>query len=80
MSGSAFSVLAVVLIGVLAVAVVGAPFLIVLPIALLILIPFVVLPLMRGVKTGKLASAEPTGVPSTSEASFNPQMDPSDRI
>ena len=80
MSGSAFSILATLLVALLAVVVVSAPVVLVVPVALLILLALLGAPMLKGLREGRVASSEPTGVPTTTEASYTPQVDPSDRI
>jgi hypothetical protein len=51
----------------------------VLPLAIVALLPIFAWPLLKAGRDIKLGAEEPAGVPSTSEASYRPQMDPADR-
>ena len=79
MSGHVFSVAAVLILGVIALIVTGGLALWVLPIALVAVLPLFAWPLLKAGRDVKLGAEEPAGVPSTSEASYQPQMDPADR-
>lgn len=79
MSGSVFSAGATMLVGLVALAVLGAGFIWILPIALLALIPLLGGTLLGRVRNSSIVQDEPTGIPSTQEASYTPQFDPSDR-
>ena len=80
MSGHVFSAAMVVIIGVVALIVTGGLALWVLPLALVALAPLFAWPLLKAGRDLKLGAEEPAGVPSTREASYNPQMDPADRM
>ncbi len=80
MSGHLFSVAMAILIGVVALIVTGGLALWVLPIALVALLPIFAWPLLKAGRDIKLGADEPAGVPSTSQASYNPRMDPADRM
>jgi hypothetical protein len=79
MSGWVFSAFAVILLGVGALVVTGGLALWVLPLAIVALLPIFAWPLLKAGRDIKLGAEEPAGVPSTSEASYRPQMDPADR-
>ncbi len=79
MSGHVFSVAMVIVIGVVALVVTGGVALWVLPLALVALAPIFLWPLLKAGRDIKLGAEEPAGVPSTSQASYNPQMDPGER-
>ena len=79
MSGSLFSAAATLLVGLLAVVIIGAGFIWIFPIALLALVPILGGTLFSKVRTSSLAQDEPSGVPSSSEASYTPQVDPGGR-
>ena len=80
MSGYVFSAAMVIALGVVALIVTGGLALWVLPLALVALAPIFLWPLLKAGRDLKLGAEEPAGVPSTSQASYNPQMDPSDRM
>jgi len=80
MSGHVFSVVMVLLVGIVALVVTGGLALWVLPIALVVLLPFFAWPLLKAGRDLKLGAEEPAGVPSTAQASYNPQMDPGERL
>jgi Flp pilus assembly protein TadB len=79
MSGHVFSVAAVLILGVIALVITGGLALWVVPIALVAVLPLFAWPLLKAGRDVKLGSEEPAGVPSTAEASYQPQMDPADR-
>ena len=79
MSGSLISAAATVLIGLIFLAFIGAGFIWVVPVLLLGIIPLLSGAALSKVRNSSLAQDEPTGIPSTQEASYTPQMDPSDR-
>jgi hypothetical protein len=80
MSGYVFSAAMVIALGVVALIVTGGLALWVLPLALVALAPIFLWPLLKAGRDVKLGADEPAGVPSTSQASYNPQMDPADRM
>ncbi len=80
MSGHLFSVAMVLIVGVVALVVTGGLALWVLPLALVALAPLFLWPLLKAGRDLKLGAEEPAGVPSTSQASYNPQMDPGERL
>lgn len=79
MSGTLFSAAATLVVGILFVALIGAGFIWIVPIMLLALVPLLGGTLFSKLRNSSSAQMEPSGVPSTVEASYTPQMDPSDR-
>lgn len=79
MSGSLISTAATVLIGLIFVAFIGAGFIWVVPVLLLGLIPLLGGAAFSKLRNSSVAQDEPAGIPSTQEASYTPQVDPSDR-
>ncbi len=79
MSGSLFSAAATFLVGLLAVVIIGAGFIWIVPIMLLAIVPLIGGSMFAKVRNSSVAQDEPSGIPSTADASYTPQMDPSDR-
>lgn len=79
MSGSLISAAATVIVGLIFVALIGAGFIWIVPIMLLALIPLLSGVVFSKIRNSSIAQDEPAGIPSTQEASYTPQFDPSDR-
>ena len=79
MSGPLFSTALTVVVGLLAVVFIGAGFIWIIPILLIALIPLVGGTLLGKVRNSSIAQDEPSGIPSTSDASYTPVFDPSER-
>ena len=79
MSGSLISAAATVLVGLILLAFVGAGFIWVVPILLLGLIPLLSGAAFSKLRNSSIAQDEPAGIPSTQEASYTPQVDPTER-
>lgn len=79
MSGSLFSAAATFIVGILALVLVGAGFIWVLPILLLALVPLLAGTTFRKMRNSSVVQDEPSGIPSTRDAAYAPQSDPSAR-
>lgn len=79
MSGTLFSAAATLLVGFLLLAILGAGFIWIIPIALLAVVPLLGGTAFSKLRSSSLAQDEPSGIPSTQDASYTPTFDPTDR-
>ncbi len=70
---------ATLLAGLLILVIVGAGFIWIVPIALLAVVPLAGGTLLGKLRRSSLVQESPSGVPSSQDASYTPQFDPSDR-
>ena len=76
MSGSLFSFASVAIVGILAVVLTGLGAAWIIPVLIVALLPLLASPVLRMFSGRAVSGPEPHGVPTTSQASYDPQVKP----